>query len=124
MVWDDADRGEVEEVLSDQAQLRDRIGSLDGDTRTLVTVYGEDAHLAVGGDSSTGLVVYATFDNEVFHQLVTGTGGGDREVMVVAGGQPGRYPAKSVVPLRDAVTAAGTFADDGRLDDRLTWVKQ
>jgi Immunity protein Imm1 len=124
LVWDDANRGEVEEVLSSEKQVRDRITALDGRSRTLVTVYGGDAHLTVGGDSATGLVVYATFDNKVFHQLATDTDNDGGEVTVVAGGQPGRYAASCVVQLDDAVTAAEVFAREGRLAEGLLWVER
>jgi hypothetical protein len=121
LVWDDATEGEMEESLSDTMPIRDRILALDGDARTLVILYGKDAHLAVGGDCATGLVVYATFDNQVFHQLSTGEEDGEQEVTVVAGGQPGQYPARHVVQVDDAVAAAQAFAADGRLLDCLVW---
>lgn len=122
LVWDDAEQGEIEEPLSSGAQIRDRIRALDGESRTLVTLYGPDAHLAVGGDQATGLVVYATFDNQVFHQLTTGAAG-DHELTVVAGGQPGNYPAHHVVGFADALTAATEFADHGRLAESLRWTQ-
>ena len=106
LVWDDVNQGEVEEELVDVAQVQTRIAALDGRSRTLVTAFGGDAHLAVGGDAASGLVVYATFDNEVFHQIAISRDGDDREIVVVAGGQPGRYAAKNVVSLDVALLAA------------------
>ena len=59
-------------------RFADRVEALDGSTCTLVTAYGPDgAHLAVGGGAARGVVVYATFDNEM--DQLTGLGGSDVE---------------------------------------------
>lgn len=68
--WDDGlNEGEV--PLTDLGDIRRRLAALDGGERTIVTIgAGGDAHLACGGDSRTGVVLYVTTDNETFHQLV------------------------------------------------------
>ncbi len=120
LVSQDADGQEVEESPVEEALVASRILELDGRSRSLVTLCGGEGHLAVGGDSAAGLVVYATPDNESFHQLTHGAPG-DGQVTVVAGGQPGDYPAHHVVPADTAIVAATAYASRGELDDALSW---
>lgn len=124
LAWDSTKENDVEETLSELAQAEERITALNGQTRTLVTIYAGEAHLAVGGDASTGLVVYATFDGETFYQAVTSLKVADGEALVVAGKQPGRHSVKNVVSLHEAILAATSFARDGLLDSNLTWSGQ
>ena len=121
LVSQDANGDEVEESLTGEAAVRERILELDGASRSLVTLFGDEAHLAVGGDSRSGLVVYATFDNESFHELTNPAAEGGAAVTVVAGGQPGEYPPARVVAADDAITAALEFARSGGLAEGLTW---
>ena len=104
------------------AMIAQMIAELDGTTRTLVTVSGRgDSHVAVGGDATSGLVVYATFDNQTFYTLLNPAADPQETVEVVAGGQPARYPAHKVVPLDIATHAAIAFAQDGRLAEDCYW---
>jgi hypothetical protein len=126
LVWDDAEEGDHEVPDPDPDLVRDRVLALDGDRFTLVTVMAGEAHLAVGGDARTGVVAYATFDGETFHQLVRsptddGADAGS-PVRVVAGGQPGDHPRRAVVEAASAVSAATEFARTGRLADGLDWL--
>jgi hypothetical protein len=120
IAWDEFGHGESEEPLVDEDQIRNLITALDGDTRTLVTIYAEEAHLAVGGDAHSNLIVYATFDGETFQNLVTPTAGNQR-VRIVAGAQPGDHPARDLVSVEDALAAAITFAHDGSLSAEANW---
>jgi Immunity protein Imm1 len=96
--------------------------SLDGDLHTLVTLSpGGDAHMAIGGDAASGLVVYVTADNRSFHNLRTGHPSRSSPITVVAGGQPGDYDAHHVVSLEEALAAATQYAETGQLDDGLNW---
>jgi hypothetical protein len=121
LVSQDADGQDVEESPVDDALVRERILQLDGANRSLIMLYGGDRHLAVGGDSDGGLVVYATLDGETFHSLTRDGADGDPPVTVVAGGQPGDYPANQVVSADAAISAAQEFARSGELADELTW---
>jgi hypothetical protein len=96
------------------------IRQLDGLTRTLVTLIGPgEASLAVGGGRKF-YVVYATLDGTVFYSLVNPDGDAtEREI--VAGGQPAAYPTRYLVPVDDALRAALSFAESGRLAAELPW---
>lgn len=124
LVHDDPDTGEVEVSLLGRGGIelvRHHVGSLDGRLRTLVTIYADGSHLAVGGGGAPGCVVYATSDDDTFFQLVDGEQPRDELVEVVAGGQPARYPRRQVVALDIAQRAAEAFALTGELDAGLTW---
>jgi hypothetical protein len=86
----------------------------------VVTVYRDDSHLAVGGNASDGLVVYCTFDDRSFWQLLS-DGNKHDSITVVAGGQPGSYPANRLSTLEDAVAAATVFLQRGVRAESLRW---
>jgi hypothetical protein len=122
LTWDEG-FNERELPSPDLDDVRARIAALNGIDRSLVTVYRDDAHLAVGGSANDGLVVYCTFDNEVFWQIVV-DGDPGTSMTVVAGGQAGLYPATKVVSLGDALTAAVDFLERGERTSRLQWETQ
>jgi hypothetical protein len=122
LTHDDSGNADVEVPLADDSSVvEEHVRSLNGDRRTLVTLIGGEAHLAVGGGDA-GFVVYATFDNETFHTLVSPDAAAG-EVEVVAGGQPGVYERRQVVSLEMALRAAKAFAETGTLAPGLTWVE-
>jgi hypothetical protein len=101
------------------------ITSLDGDLHTLVTLSpGGEAHMAIGGDASNGLIVYSTTDNKVFYNLRTDRPRQTGPVLVAAGGQPGEFDSKYVVTLAEALIAAISYAETGQLSDELNWDRQ
>jgi immunity protein Imm1 of predicted polymorphic toxin system len=103
--------------------VNEAVRRLEGAERTLVTLQGPGtSHLAVGGSAATGMVVYATFDNDTFYQLTNPEAREDEIVEVVAGGQTGDYPARMVVGLSVALQAAEEFAEGGVLSSQLAWV--
>ncbi len=115
----------VESVLRNPGigDLTAAIDALDADVRTLVVVSGPgESHLAVGGGKGQ-FVVYATFDNLTFFNLVH-PGAGQGILAVVAGGQAGEYPAEQVVGRAEALAAATRFLVDGRLGEDLGWRRQ
>lgn len=119
IVWDDG-TAQHEEELREWPQLSERLAALDGVNRTLVTVLKDSGHLACGGSAATGLVVYATFDNTVFHQLVDPSAA-DGARTVIAGGQAGQYPAHQVVDLNQAEAASRVFFERSELDPQQQW---
>lgn len=122
LAWDEGyNERELPSPVADD--VKTRIAALNGVDHTLVTIYRDDAHLAVGGSASDGLVVYCTFDNDVFWQLVV-DGDPDTTVNVVAGGQAGSYPVTHVTPLGDALTAAEEFLTQGERAAGLRWEAQ
>jgi hypothetical protein len=121
LTWDDGyDERELQSPTPQDVTTQ--IAALNGLDHTLVTIYRDDAHLAVGG-SAEGLVVYCTLDNEVFWQVVVEA---DPEAMVtvVAGGQAGSYPATHVTSLGEATTAAVSFLAHGERASSLRWDSQ
>ena len=119
VVWDDG--SEQHEAPFSEADLEELVSRLDGRNRTLVTLFVGEGHAACGGDARTGLVVYVTLDGERFHQLVRGDRGGDGEVAVVAGGQLGDYPARSVVSAERAIEALRWYVDHHELMPSAEW---
>lgn len=99
------------------------IQRLDAKTFTMVTIQrpGEQ-HLSVGGGGGQ-YVVYATFDNGDFWNLVSRTVD-DGTVLLNAGGQDGEYPARQIVDLHQAQTAARAFFENTQLEPSLCWQKQ
>jgi hypothetical protein len=100
--------------------IEQRIRLLDGRQHTMVTIAGAgEAHMAVGGGGGR-YVVYTTYDNLTFHNLVDPARGEAAE-RVLAGGQQGEYPARQVVALDQALEAARQFAEHGVLAPTVTW---
>ena len=122
LVWDE---GHHQRELSDPtvADVASRIAALDGVILTVVTLYRGGSHLAVGGSANGGLVVYCTFDNESFWQLLS-DGDSRTAITVVAGGQAGSYPADHVTRLEHAVAAATAFLQLGTRAESLPWESQ
>lgn len=71
--------------------------------------------MAIGGDARSGLVVYATEDNESFSNLLAGDADDSRIISVVVGGQPGDYLAKYVVSAEMATVAVNEYVITGAL---------
>jgi len=77
---------------------------------------------SVGGGGPSGFLVYATYDNATFHQLINPDAAEGETVETVVGGQPSRYERRELVTEDVAIHAAKVFATSGDLADDLTWV--
>lgn len=119
VVWD-VDAVEYEAEL-DEVDLVGLLSQLDGDSRTLVTLFSGEGHAACGGDARHGVVVYVTFDGDRFHQLAHEVSQGNDELWVVAGGQAGAYPAHCVVSIDAAAEALSWYADHDELLPAARW---
>lgn len=96
------------------------IQALDGADHTLVSLEGANkTHMAIGGGPAA-CAVFATTDNQSFHQLIDPTKGNDN-VEVVIGQQTHQYPAYFLVGKDLAIRAAKAFAEMGVLDESLPW---
>jgi Immunity protein Imm1 len=107
-------------------QIASSIAALDEKTRTVVMLYGKrDAHMAVGGGNGM-YIVYATYGNDEFFNLLAPSAADDHtsKVDIYIGGQLGDYPARQCVDLASATKAALAFAVDGALDPTLAWERQ
>lgn len=124
IVWDEG-LVEREATTSEVDAALRLVDALDGRERTLVTIYRDGGHIAVGGSAVAGLVVYVTFDGQSFHQLRSGVSSApaddDDEVAVVAGGQAGNYRRRFVLDAGAAKAATSSFILEGGLDPGQVW---
>lgn len=121
--WDGVDSHESCLPQPSAADAEKAIRALDSVCRTLVTLVGEaGAHLAIGGGAGR-YVVYATYDNRSFHNLV-GASKEPSSVCLNVGGQMGEFAARHIVSLEAAIQAALAFLETGQLASHLTWEEQ
>lgn len=96
---------------------------LDARCFTMLTIQGDGVlHMTIGGGAGR-YVVYATFDNEEFWNLLC------REpakgiILLNAGGQEGDFPATHVVSIEQACAAGRVFLDACKLDPAQQWERQ
>jgi hypothetical protein len=96
------------------------IRNLDGDTRTLVTLEGDNGeNMGIGGGSGL-YIVYATLDNEIFYNLRDSNKVGN-VIELVVGGQSSEYPSELCVNLDKALMAARAFSENGIINETLEW---
>ncbi len=127
--WQDSDEKNERALADGDAGFVEKlVRQLDGNYRNLMPVsqsfYDSNdvpPYLCVGGDASTGLVLFVSYDNESFFELTNPEREPEPQVEVVAGGSPGDYPGHYVVTIEAAVQATRTFMNDGTLDSSLTW---
>jgi hypothetical protein len=118
--WSATASNEQVQAHPTEHDIHEAIARLDGRTYTLVIAGGpEPAHIAVGGGPEK-YVVYATFDNQRFHNLVVGDKCNEMQPLVV-GGQRGDYPLNTIVSRAQALAAVRTFAEHGKLESTLGW---
>lgn len=105
------------------ADFERALEQLDGRSRTMLTVEGDgQRHLTVGGGAGR-YVVYISFDNDDFWNLLCPIPQAGI-VLLNAGGQEGDYPAKQIVDLAQARAAGRAFFDHQGLDPAQQWEKQ
>ena len=103
--------------------LESVLDRLDARTHTIITIQGEgEQHLTIGGGAGQ-YVVYATFDNDQFWNLLRSQPASGT-ILLNAGGQEGDYPAEQVVTKEQARAAGLVFLHAGRLDPSQQWQKQ
>lgn len=107
------------------ADFEDALRRLDATQFTIVTIAGVgEEHLAIGGGAGR-YVVYATFDNHEFWNLVrSDSPSANGTVLLSAGGQEGVYPAAQVVGFAEARAAGLAYLRSGTLDPGQRWEKQ
>jgi Immunity protein Imm1 len=99
------------------------LNRLDAHEYTIIAIQADgEAHLVIGGGAGH-YVVYATFDNNEFWNLLSAQTSA-RVVLLNVGGQEGDYLTKQVVTVDLAVAAAKTFFLHGELDPSLLWERQ
>lgn len=95
---------------------------LDQKNYTLIILERDaSTHMAVGGGAGQ-YVVYATYDNETFWNLLRSEPT-DMTVPLNVGGQEGHYPSAQVVTKDIAWRAGRSFVEAGVLDQTLKWQK-
>jgi hypothetical protein len=122
--WDGVFNKESEVVCPSIEQIKKMIERLDGRRFTMVILETHDeAHMAIGGGDNGRYIVYATFDNNLFYNLLSSKNSGNMVTLFI-GGQEGEYPADTVVDFKSALAAATTYAESGILRSDLRWEKQ
>jgi hypothetical protein len=120
LTWEGPKEGELADPPEEEVQRR--IEDVNGHDRTLVTLDREGEYLAVGGSASQGLVVYVDVgESTEFWQALSPSTSSEDPVIVLAGGQPGEYPARIVVTLEVALTVAVAYAASGERASGATW---
>jgi Immunity protein Imm1 len=103
-------------------QIESAIRALDGKRRTMAVLSaGGEWHLAVGGGSANRYVVYMTFDNMSFLNLLS-RDKADQKVTLFVGGQDSLFPDNAVVDITLALRAAKAFAETGQPDPSCKWL--
>ena len=104
----------------DEFTLGRLVEELDGVERTALVFSGPTGdHLAIGGSTDAGLIVYVSYDDVTFALAEGRAVQGSLEV--VAGGTLQDYPMRYVLEPEIAVRAAWEFIRTGELDEGLTW---
>jgi hypothetical protein len=122
-IWDESADEDEDVTNPSWQQIEFAIRALDGKKRTIVTLSaGGEWHLAVGGGSSNRYVVYMTFDNMSFLNLLSREKA-DRTVTLFVGGQDSLFPDNTVVDIALALRAAKAFAETGQADPSCKWAR-
>jgi hypothetical protein len=97
---------------------------LDARRWTTLSIGGPDElHLMIGGGAGQYVIYAGSAGEEELWNLVSAKPE-EAVVMLTIGGQEGDYPARQVVGLEEARTAARTFFLTGALDLSLRWERQ
>ena len=100
------------------------IRKLNGGEYTIVRLQGKDeAHMAIGGGGHGRYIVYATFNNEEFFNLLCD----DKaigSVLLFIGGREQDLPMETVVEVDLVFKAVKTFVERGELESNLQWKKE
>ena len=111
----------VEDVPREQ--LEAAIRHLDGERHTQVVLQQRDhSNLILGGGSGRFNVVVATPDDRFF--VLTDPEKPEGTEQLIAGGQLGDYPAKTIVSLESALQAARVYFDLGMPDATQDWIEE
>jgi hypothetical protein len=99
------------------------IRKLNGKKFTIVRLQGKDeAHMAIVGGAHGRYIVYATFNNEEFFNLVSAekaTG----SILFFIGGREQDLPMETVVDVDLVFKAVTTFVECGEFESNLQWKK-
>lgn len=126
----------IDKISFDSAENHDRmilepsvddivhyIGLLNGETNTIVTLETlHEAHMGIGGGNFGLYILYATFDNVNFFNLIDRSKEGSPIILTI-GGQDGQYPIFQCNSKIKVLEAAIEFALNGKLLDKLDWQK-
>lgn len=122
--WDGViDTGE-ELVTPSMDQIEALVLALDGQRRTLLTLYcdpGLDSVVIGGGNGS--YIAYATTSDERYVSAVNREPTG-HTFELVAGGQEGEFDEAMKLSLQQVLEIAKHFAENGQLANACIWVEQ
>lgn len=113
----------LEDETPSAASLEERVRSLDGKKRTLVSAMRGSARMDFCGDADGAMVVYFSPDtsDDRLWSLMTTPGSELGQTEVVIGDLEGTFENWETTALEPAVVAAHHFASTGQSDPHLTW---
>lgn len=94
---------------------------LDGENRSIVSVYRGKVRLDVAGDAGAEVLVQQSDDRRTWHQVTSVAGVKAPKVWVNVVGFAVTYPADRLTDLRGAEVAMATWLANGRRDGSLGW---
>ena len=118
------DRIEIENPIWEDIEAM--IRSLDGESRTLVTLGNEEEgfYMAVGGGENGKYIAYISYDDgEQIHNLIRPDARAEDWVELIVGGQRGRFPANTCVSQEMVQLAARRFFDTQEAEPSLHWAE-
>lgn len=108
-------------------QIEDAIRRMDDNDLSLVIIGAdEDSEefpwMGIGGGNGQYLV--SVTDPDITNHIAVNpdTPATEEEITLVAGGQSAEWPANQVLDLEQTLEAAQTFAETGKLSERLEWL--
>ncbi len=107
--------------------IEQAIRALDQRQRTQLVLDRQDgSHMLIGGGTGryNVCVTKARDEDEQYFTLADNNAPSDGHENLVTGGQLGRFPARAVVGLEDALKAAKAFFQDGSLTAELAWFSE
>ena len=96
------------------------IAALDAATHTMVSLFGSESCLCIGGGAGQ-YVAYASLPDGRLWNLLLDNEERKEVVLLNAGGQEGDFPGRQVVDKLRVLHAARTFFETGALDTSLRW---
>lgn len=112
----------LEKIVPDPsgADVVRAIKCLDQERWTVATLQDKEKQFVVGGGKGQYVVYVAEGDLNFFNLTLSGASAQER-IELNIGGQPGGFPANTVVGEEEAIACALTYLKTGGMDERFTW---
>jgi hypothetical protein len=101
------------------------ISRLNGRNHTQAVLKGQDRTLLVGGGNDGRYSVVLTLgDDEVFYTLIDPESTAERDVVIITGGQAGKFPQNQSIGLTAVIKAVRDFFELGEPSPALVWKRE